>query len=145
MVAAGIFAIGEMASPGSFFLLPFAIGAVVAALLAFLDVNVVVQFIAFAGVSLGSLALLRPVAKRLDRGEPTQGIGAKRLIGEQALVLETIPGQHDSGLIRVGREEWRAETADGSEVPAGATVKIVELRGTRVIVFPTEPPALGAD
>jgi membrane protein implicated in regulation of membrane protease activity len=145
LAAAGIFAIGEMASPGSFFLLPFAIGAAVAALLAFLDVSVVIQFIVFVGISLGSLALLRPVARRLDRDEPTEGIGAKRLIGERALVLEAIPGHHDSGLVRVGREEWKAETSDGSPIPEGTTVKIVEVRGTRVVVFPTEPPALGAE
>ena len=145
LVAAGVFALGELASPGSFFLLPFAIGAAVAALLAFLDVNVIVQFVAFAGLSLGSLALLRPVARRLDRDEPTAGIGAKRLIGEKALVLEAIPAEHGSGMVRIGREEWRAEASDGSPVPEGATVKIVEVRGTRVVVYPTDPPALEAD
>jgi membrane-bound ClpP family serine protease len=36
----------------------------------------------------------------------------------------------------VGREEWRAETADGSPVAAGSTVRVVDMRGTRLVVWP---------
>ena len=39
LVAAAVFAIGEMATPGSFFLAPFAVGAFVASLLAFVVVE----------------------------------------------------------------------------------------------------------
>jgi membrane-bound ClpP family serine protease len=36
----------------------------------------------------------------------------------------------------VGREQWRAESLDGSPIPEGAFVKVVEVRGTRLIVHP---------
>ena len=36
IIATAVFAIGELTSPGSFFMLPFAIGALVATVLAFL-------------------------------------------------------------------------------------------------------------
>jgi membrane protein implicated in regulation of membrane protease activity len=135
MVAAFLFTVGEMASPGSFFLFPFAAGALVAAVLA------------FAGVSAGAFAALRPIARRLDQGGPAAGIGANRLIGETAIVLDSI-GPGDLGLIRVDREEWRAESLDGSPIAAGTPVRVVEVRGTRAVVWPTaldEPdrPALG--
>ena len=109
-----IFAVGEMANPGSFFLLPFAIGAAVAAVLAVLDVAISIEWVAFILVSLAFLFGLRPVARRLDRDESVDGIGARRLIGEQGSVIEAIPGAGDLGMVRVHREEWRAETVEGT-------------------------------
>lgn len=133
--AAVLFGVGEMASAGSFFLLPFALGALVASILALLGVAVGLEWLAFVLVSLASFIALRPIARRLDRDEPTEGIGAKRLIGELAHVLQDIPGGlHELGVVRIHREEWRAESVDGTPVPAGSTVRVVDLRGTRVVV-----------
>ena len=135
LVMTFVFALGEMTSAGSFFLAPFALGAGVAAILAFADVGLTGQWLVFVGISVASFAALRPLARRLDRGEPTEGIGSKRLIGETATVLEAIPaGAHELGLVRVHREEWRAESVDGSPVEAGAVVHVVEQRGTRLVV-----------
>jgi membrane protein implicated in regulation of membrane protease activity len=47
IIATAVFAIGELTTPGSFFMLPFAIGAFVATVLAFLDVNIVVELLVF--------------------------------------------------------------------------------------------------
>lgn len=135
LAATAAFAIGEMASAGTFFLAPFAIGAGVAAILAFADVGLAPEWLAFLVVSGGTFASFRPLARRLDQGQPTEGIGSRRLIGQQATVLEEIPaGHHELGLVRVHREEWRAETVDGSGAPAGAVVQVVEQRGTRLVV-----------
>ena len=78
--------------------------------------------------------------RRLDQGEPVDGIGARRLIGESGVVLEAIPGGGDLGMIRVGREKWRAEAVDERALAAGVPVKIVEIRGTRAVVWPTSEP-----
>ena len=135
LATAVIFAIGEMASAGTFFLAPFAVGAGVAAVLAFADVGLTAEWAAFVGVSVATFASLRPLARKLDRGEPTDGIGSKRLIGQTATVLEPIPeGNQELGLVRVHREDWRAQTVDGSAAPAGAVVHVVEQRGTRLVV-----------
>ena len=69
IIATAVFAIGELTSPGSFFMLPFAIGALVATVLAFLDVDIVIEWLAFVGVSLAVFAALRPVARRLNRSD----------------------------------------------------------------------------
>lgn len=137
LATTAVFAIGEMASAGTFFLAPFAIGAGVATVLAFADVGLTAQWAVFVGISVATFASLRPLARRLDAGEPTDGIGSKRLIGQTATVLEAIPGgHHELGLVRVHREEWRAETVDGQPVPAGGVVHVVEQRGTRLVVTP---------
>lgn len=141
-IAAVVFALGEMSTAGTFFLLPFAAGAGVAAILAFLGVNVAVEWVAFVGVSAGVFAGLRPLARRLDQNEPTEGIGAKRLIGQHGLILEDVPpGQHELGLVRIHREEWRAESVDGNPIPAGTPVRVLDVQGTRVIVHPVESRA----
>ncbi|HSL58835.1 MAG TPA: NfeD family protein [Acidimicrobiales bacterium] len=140
--AAVLFGLGEMASAGTFFLLPFAGGAVGATLLAAFGAPLLLQWVAFVVLSGAAFAALRPLAARLDRDEPSDGVGARRLIGERATVLQEIPADNsDLGLVRVHREEWRAESLDGSPIPVGALVRIVEMRGTRVVVFPTELPA----
>ncbi len=138
LVAAVVFAVGEMSSPGSFFLLPFAIGAAVASFLAFLGVSVTIEWVVFVLVSGGCFLAFRPLARRLDRDESAEGIGAKRLIGQEASVLQPI-GQDELGLIRVHREEWRAESADGVPIEAGQKVRVVEVRGTRCLVHPVGP------
>ena len=57
--AAVLFGIGEMATPGAFFLAPFAIGAVVASALAFADVGLAGEWAAFVGISVAAFAALR--------------------------------------------------------------------------------------
>ena len=88
LAAALLFGLGEMATPGSFFLAPFAIGAAVAAVLGFADVSVVVEWTAFVVVSVACLLALRPLARRLDRDGVTDGVGSRRLIGRRGVVLE---------------------------------------------------------
>lgn len=149
LIAAGLFGVGEMLTVG-FFLAPFAVGAVVATLLAFAGAPLVVEWAAFVGVSALAFAGLRPLARRLDQGDSGEGIGAKRLVGQGAVVLDPIT-EHELGLVRVHREEWRAESVDGTAIEAGRRVKVVEVRGTRVMVSPvdrlgpttpiSEPPA----
>ncbi len=137
LFAATGLALGELTIAGTFFLAPFALGAGVAAALAFADVGLTGEWLAFVAVSIAAFAGMRPLARRLDSGEPSDGIGAKRLIGQSATVLEEIPsGSHELGLVRVHREEWRAESVDGRAVPAGANVRVVEQRGTRLVVSP---------
>ncbi|MCZ7629754.1 MAG: NfeD family protein [Microthrixaceae bacterium] len=88
--------------------------------------------------STAMFAALRPIARRLNQSDQDEGIGARRLVGARALVLEDIP-EDDSGLVRVDREQWRAESMDQTRIPAGATVTVAEVRGTRVVVTAEHP------
>lgn len=136
------FGLGEMASAGSFFMAPFAIGAVLAALVSFLGAPIGLGWLAFVVASGVSFAALRPVAKRLDATTRNPlGVGATRLVGEPGVVLRAVPaGPDELGLVRIGREEWRAQSMDGSALEPGTPVTVLEVRGTRVIVFPTGLP-----
>lgn len=140
-----VFSVGEIAIAGSFFLLPFGVGAFAAAAVAFITMNVAASWITFLAVSAVAFALLFPLGRRLDRrsGQSGSGVGARRWVGRPAHVLMDIPaGAGETGLVRVDREEWRAESATGAGIPAGADVKVVDMAGTRLVVEPgpAEPP-----
>lgn len=136
------FAIGELLAPGTLFLLSFAIAAAAAAALAFFGVDIPFQWLAFVVVSAGALALLVPIGRRLDRTEGHVAVGATRWEGRRAVVVDAIPaGLHRAGMVRVDAERWRAEAADGQPIDPGATVRVVRVEGTRMIVEPASNPA----
>lgn len=139
LAAVGVFAIGEIAIAGSFFLAPFAVGAVAGGVVAFAGGSIALQWLAFVVVSALAAVSLVPLRRRLDRVEPQTGFGSQRLLGQYAEVLIAIPGvPGDTGTVRLGREEWRAESADRVPIAVGSVVKVVDVRGTRVVVR-TEP------
>jgi len=134
--AAVVLGVGEIATMG-FFLLPFAIGALAAGVLAFLGVAFALQIVVFALVSIVVFAAFRPLAHRLDQSADDHGVGAKRLVGATALVLEEISAAR-VGMVRIGAEEWRAVGADDESIPAGAAVTVREIKGTRAVVEPVD-------
>jgi len=138
------FSVGELSVPGSFFMLSFAIGAGAADVLAFAGADTSLQWLAFVAVAAAALAVLVPLGRRMDRSTPHAKVGATRLAGRAGTVLNEIPaGPHETGLVRIEREQWRAESSDGSMLPAGALITVLRIDGTRLIVSPTEeaPPA----
>jgi membrane protein implicated in regulation of membrane protease activity len=142
IVLAAAFLAGEMTTAGSFFLLPFAVGAAVAGVLGFAGVSVSIEAIVFLSVSVAVFAGMRPLAKRLDQGGASEGIGSRRLIGQTGTVLEPIiGGSHDLGMVRVHREEWRAESVGGVPLEVGDVIQVVEQRGTRLVVSPSAKEA----
>ena len=141
LAAAVVFTVGEIAVAGSFFLLPFGAGALVAAIVSLLGGSVALGWLAFVGVSAAASAVLWPLGRRLDRSSPKAAIGANRWVGRQAYVLSDIPGTPGgTGLIRLDREEWRAESMVGQPIRAGSTVLVSRVDGTRLVVLPISEP-----
>lgn len=116
-----------------FFMLPFGIGAAVAALLEYLDVGVGWQWVAFIAVSTISLVLLRRFADRVTH-EPPVKMGVDRLIGMTGIVTEELTPHSAKGKVRVDREEWRADGPDAGPVAVGTTVRVEAVEGTHLIV-----------
>jgi membrane protein implicated in regulation of membrane protease activity len=135
---AGACTIGELAVPGTFFVLSFAVGALAAALLAFLDVSVGIQWVLFIGGSTAALLLLAPLGRRLAQqvgDEPHEG--ATRWVGRIGVVTQEIPADpHSTGQVRVERDVWRAETDAGAVIPTDSRVEVLAVRGTRLVVAP---------
>lgn len=139
--------VGEVGIAGSFFLAPFAVGAVVAALAAFLGVSVPLEWLIFLVSSIATFAAFRPLVRRLDARSPHAKVGAMRWVNREGVVVREIPGgSGGSGMIRLDREEWRAESLTGAPIRVGSTVLVSRVDGTRLVVIPLdEPPSLPAD
>lgn len=129
---------GELLMPGTFFLLPFALGALVAAITSLLGAGLLVSFPVFLIVSFVGFLAMRPLAKRLDASTPeVAGIGSNRLVGITGSVIEDIPaGAEDAGMVKVGPEEWKANTLEGVALGVGHKIRVLDVRGTRLVVEP---------
>ncbi len=142
LAVAVLFTIGEIAMAGTFFLLPFAAGALLAGLAGFLGAPVAIEWLLFVGASAVATSVLWPLRRRLDSRNPRAEIGANRWVGRQACVLRDIPGGiGETGLVRLDREEWRAESVMGVPIRAGSTVLVSRVDGTRLVVLPLEEPS----
>jgi len=128
LIAAGLFAGGEMASL-DLVLLMFAGGALGGMGVALLGGPVLLQLMAFVVVSVGLLVVIRPIAKRhlVDR-TPEQIDGVAVLVGRTAVVSQRVDGT--SGRIRLGADEWTARTQlDGEAYEVDDEVRIVQIEG----------------
>jgi inner membrane protein len=132
LILAIIFTIAEIFTAG-FFLISFGVGAGAAAVVAFFHFGFLVQLGAFVAVSALMLALLRPFAQRVYSREPST-VGIDRVVGQQAVVLETIDPRKGRGVVRVGSERWSAEAIDGTVIQPGAQVEVLSVDGAHLKV-----------
>jgi membrane protein implicated in regulation of membrane protease activity len=133
--AAVVLGIGEMVTAG-FFLLPFAMAAVVSAILALLGVHPIVQLVSFAVFSVIALVAIRRFAKK-DK-EVMHPVGAKRYVDAKGTVTETVHRASGTGRVRVETELWRATTDLDEPIEAGTPITVVDVRGARLVVEPTQ-------
>jgi membrane protein implicated in regulation of membrane protease activity len=117
IAVACVLGVGEMHT-GGFFLAPFALGALVAALVSLAGVGLPLALVVFLLASLMVLLTLRPVARR------------------HAIVLERIANQEGVGCVKIGGEVWTARSYEDDDViPAGERVQVVEIRGATALVM----------
>ncbi len=132
-----VFLVAELATSGALFSLPFAIGAAGAGVAALAGAPVWLQVCLFLIVSAGSLAGLRPIARRIDQRAPRLEVGSGRWVGRQGVVTEAIPaGPGQTGMIRLDREVWRAESSLDIPITVGSTVLVTRVDGVRLVVLP---------
>jgi membrane protein implicated in regulation of membrane protease activity len=123
-----VFAVGEMLTAG-FFLLPFAVGGAVAAVLAWIGVGVAWQWGSFLAVSVVSLVFMR---RFTADAEPGPAMGANRYADAIGTIVEPVDPASHTGSVRVETEVWRASADEPIE--AGAQVRVVSVSGTRMRV-----------
>ena len=114
-------------------LLCFGIGALGAALVAFLGAGLAWQILTFIVVSAVVVLLARPFADRISR-PGVQQIAGNRMIGKWAVVLQTVDPIANTGMVRLESERWRAESLDGEQLEVGEVVKVLGVDGVRLQV-----------
>jgi membrane protein implicated in regulation of membrane protease activity len=134
LIAAVLLAIGELLTPGLFFLGPVALAAVGAAAAAGIGGGIILQLIVFIAVSAGSLAFLRPIARRHIRMPALTRTGTAALVGAKAVVLQRV--DVNGGRVKIGGEEWSARAFfEGQTLEPGARVEVAKIEGATALVF----------
>jgi membrane protein implicated in regulation of membrane protease activity len=133
VVIAAVLAIGELLTPGLFFLGPVALAAAAAAVAAALGAGAVIAILVFLAGSVASLGVLRPIARSHLRLPALSRTGTDALVGRKATVTRRVDAT--GGRVRIGGEEWSARSyLDGEVYAEGATVGVVKIEGATALV-----------
>lgn len=112
----------------------FAIGAFAAMISAILGAPLWLQVLWFFAVSILTLCLTRPFAKKYvnSRATPTN---ADMLIGKECVVTEAIDNVLGTGAVTVGGKVWTARTEEpDGKAETGKVMTVVRIDGVKLIV-----------
>ena len=112
----------------------FAIGAFAAMISAILGAPLWLQVLWFFAVSILTLCLTRPFAKKYvnSRATPTN---ADMLIGKECVVTEAIDNVLGTGTVTVGGKVWTARTEEpDGKAETGKVMTVVKIEGVKLIV-----------
>ncbi|MGH3050744.1 MAG: NfeD family protein [Gaiellaceae bacterium] len=133
-IAAVLLAVGEVFTPGLFFLGPVALAAVAAGIAAVAGAAVWLQALVFLLGSFASLGLLRPVARAHLTMPRAIRTGAAALEGATAVVLQRVDAE--GGRVRIGGEEWTARSYVPDDVfDEGTQVEVAQIEGATALVY----------
>jgi membrane protein implicated in regulation of membrane protease activity len=129
-----LLAVGELFTPGLFFLGPVALAAVAATVVAALGGGIWFQIIVFGVGSFAAVGLLRPIARRHLTMPHAIRTGAAALEGAKAIVLQRVDSR--GGRVKIGGEEWSARSYMADEAfDVGTEVEVVQIQGATALVY----------
>lgn len=138
-----VFALVELVVVGgSFIILPWAASAFITAILAFYDVSIEVQWAVFVFGGAVLFAVMYRWAQRFMKEHTMDpGVGADRLVGLTAIVTAPIEPDDTArgGRVSIDGEVWGALTDGAYRIANGARVRVLAMKGTRVVVEPVAP------
>ena len=122
----------EIATVGAMTSIWFAVGALIALVLALLKIGTMIQLIVFIVVSVASFIIIRPMAANYLRGNivPTN---YDSLIGSTVKVSKEITTD-TWGEVTVSGMTWSAVEVNGNAVEVGSHVKVLAIEGAKLIV-----------
>ena len=111
----------------------FAIGAFASAIAAILGAGWLMQVVVFIIVSAISMFFTRPIVqdKLKVRNTPTN---LDRIIGQNAIVTETIDNEKGTGQVKAGGLVWTARAENGEIIEKDAHVVVKSIQGVKAIV-----------
>jgi membrane protein implicated in regulation of membrane protease activity len=133
-IVAVLLAVGEIFTPGLFFLGPIALAALAATVVAAVGGGVWLQILVFGVGSFAAVGLLRPIARRHLTMPHAIRTGAAALEGAKAIVLQRVDGH--GGRVKIGGEEWSARAYMPDEAfDVGTEVEVAQIQGATALVY----------
>ena len=111
----------------------FAIGGLIAMILAACNVPLVVQLVVFIGISLVLLLSLRKIALKFFLKGDTLKTNAEGVIGNKYTLLSDIT-KEEMGTIKINGVVWNVISNNGETIEKGESVEIVSVKGNKYIV-----------
>lgn len=137
LIVSILFLFAEISTPGLFFFIAFAMGSSVAAVSAFLSFSFMTQCVVALVSSILFFGILRHYFSSKSKSENAE-TNVDALKGQKGVVLKEVQtnelGQNSLGRVKVGGEEWPAQTVDNVMLQKGAVVVVVKVQGNRLIV-----------
>lgn len=134
IIAAVLFAVIEAATV-ALVTVWFAVGALAVAIAAQFGASILFQVGTFVVVSAILLCVTRPVFKKISVKKP-QRTNADRFIGEEAMVIKKIDDINNDGQVKIAGQVWSAVSEDKSPLEEGTIVKVIAIRGVKLVVEP---------
>ena len=133
MAAMVIFLIVEGACPFHLVSVWFAIGALVAGIVAMLHGGLVLQIVLFLLVSCGLLVSMLPLVKKYVTPKIVK-TNVDSVVGSQGYVTEDVDNIAATGQVKLGGMYWTARSADGHAIEKGTLVQVEKIEGVKVLV-----------
>jgi membrane protein implicated in regulation of membrane protease activity len=129
-----LLAVGEIFTPGLFFLGPIALAALASTVVAAVGGPVWLQIVVFGAGSFASVGLLRPIARAHLTMPHAIRTGAAALEGGKAIVLQRVDSR--GGRVKIGGEEWSARSYVADEAfDVGTEVEVARIQGATALVY----------
>lgn len=127
-----IFAAVELVTP-QLVCIWFAVGSLGALIAASLNASLWLQILIFILVSVIMIFVTRPLYRKFIKTKlvPTN---ADRIIGETAVVTETIDNLEAKGTVRVQGQVWTARSENGEIIHENTRVTVIRIEGVKLIV-----------
>lgn len=116
-----------------FFFLMISLGAFATTIVAIFNLNLPLQVIVFAIVSILALLFIRPFARKHINSNTGKDSNVYALKGREAIALNEITD--NSGRVKIGGEVWSARSGDGNTISAGEEVLVAKIDGAYAIVY----------
>jgi len=129
-----LLALGEIFTPGLFFLGPIALAALASTVVAAVGGPVWLQVVVFGAGSFAAVGLLRPIARKHLTMPHAIRTGTAALEGAKAIVLQPVNSR--GGRVKIGGEEWSARSyMPDEEFDVGAEVEVAQIQGATALVY----------
>jgi membrane protein implicated in regulation of membrane protease activity len=133
-IVAVLLAVGEIFTPGLFFLGPIALAAAAATITAAVGGALWLQLVVFALGSVAAVGLLRPIARAHLSMPRAIRTGSAALEGAKAIVLQPVDSR--GGRVKIGGEEWSARSyVPDEEFDVGTEVEVAQIQGATALVY----------
>ena len=134
LILAGVFLIGEVMTAG-FLIFWLSVGSLIAMIVSFFTDSIIIQTSIFVISSVILIFATKPLVKKFAKVE-TVLTNAKSIIGKKGIVTVDIDSIKSTGQVKIDGEIWSAIGEDETDIPKGAEIEVLEIKGVKVIVRP---------